>query len=75
MICPCKACEKKGCGSHHEECEPYQAWKVERQDVNKWLRDQIPQVSETAVKGRNEKLKHAKSRKWNLKNQYGRGES
>lgn len=28
MICPCKGCEKKGCGSLHDSCEAYQAWLI-----------------------------------------------
>lgn len=26
MICPCKECEKKGCGSYHDECVSYLEW-------------------------------------------------
>lgn len=25
--CPCKDCEKKGCGVYHDKCEKYQAFK------------------------------------------------
>lgn len=28
--CPCKDCEKKGCGAYHEECEAYQAFRAEK---------------------------------------------
>lgn len=24
MYCPCKDCERKGCGSYHDICEDYQ---------------------------------------------------
>lgn len=27
MMCPCKDCEKKGCGAYHDECEEYQAYR------------------------------------------------
>lgn len=75
MKCPCKGCERAGCGAYHEECEPYKAWKAEREDVNKWLRDSMPPTSEAGLKGQRERLKRGKSRKWNIKNQYNRGES
>lgn len=26
---PCGKCERKGCGSFHDECEAYQEWKDE----------------------------------------------
>ena len=26
MICPCKGCPKKGCGSYHDICPDYQPW-------------------------------------------------
>lgn len=31
--CPCKDCEKKGCGAYHELCEKYQAFRAERLKV------------------------------------------
>ena len=27
MLCPCKDCEKKGCGAYHAKCEAYLSWK------------------------------------------------
>jgi len=30
MICPCKTCDRQGCGRDHDTCEPYKAWKRER---------------------------------------------
>lgn len=30
MKSPCVNCERKGCGSYHDQCEPYQAFKDER---------------------------------------------
>lgn len=32
-ICPCKGCEKAGCGSYHDECEKFQAWKAEKEKI------------------------------------------
>ena len=29
MKCPCANCEKKGCGSYHDNCKPYQEYKAE----------------------------------------------
>ena len=26
--CPCKDCERKGCGVYHDNCEKYQSWKL-----------------------------------------------
>lgn len=26
MICPCKDCENKGCGTYHDQCEKYQQY-------------------------------------------------
>ena len=75
MKCPCKGCERAGCGAYHEECKEYKAWKAELDNTNKWLRDQLPATSEAGLKGQRERLKHGKSRKWNIKNQYNRGES
>lgn len=33
MICPCKNCEKKGCGPYHDECKAYQEWSQESRRV------------------------------------------
>lgn len=39
MKCPCKDCEKKGCGSFHDSCENFKKWTASRQEANKikWL--------------------------------------
>lgn len=34
MICPCKNCEKKGCGSYHDQCNEYQVWSDWRKQFN-----------------------------------------
>lgn len=31
MINPCRDCERKGCGTYHDECEQYQQYRVERE--------------------------------------------
>ena len=74
MKCPCKGCTDRTIVCH-SLCRRYTEWKEERENVNKWLRDSMPPTSEAGLKGRNERLKRGKSRKWNLKNQYNRGES
>ena len=39
MKCPCIECEKKGCGTYHDICEPYQEYvkarKDDRSDIHK----------------------------------------
>ena len=39
MKCPCKGCEKAGCGQYHDQCERYQAWIASRHEIKrmKWL--------------------------------------
>ena len=34
MTCPCKECNRKGCGNEHDSCEPYKAWAAERAEAN-----------------------------------------
>ena len=34
MKCPCKDCDRKGCGEYHGKCEPYQAFVREREKEN-----------------------------------------
>ena len=29
MECPCKYCEHRGCGSHHDQCDVYQQYRQE----------------------------------------------
>lgn len=76
MICPCKDCPDRGCGERHDSCEPFRIWKKERDETNRWLKAHTePPISEAGIKGKNERLRRGKSRKWNLKNQYNRGDS
>lgn len=32
--CPCKNCDKKGCGAFHDVCGPYQEWQAENEANN-----------------------------------------
>lgn len=34
MICPCKTCDRKGCGSYHDSCEPYKEWAAANKEKN-----------------------------------------
>ena len=74
MKCPCKGCTDRTV-TCHGVCKRYQKWKKELDETNKWLREQLPATSEAGLKGQRERLKKGKSRKWNLKNQYNRGDS
>lgn len=33
MNAPCKRCQKRGCGIYHDQCEKYQAFREERENV------------------------------------------
>ena len=32
-VCPCKECPDAGCGERHGECDKYQQWKKERDEM------------------------------------------
>ena len=32
VLCPCKDCSMKGCGSYHDTCEPYQRFVKENEE-------------------------------------------
>lgn len=34
MICPCKDCSNKGCGSYHDKCQAYQDFVAERDKIS-----------------------------------------
>jgi hypothetical protein len=38
VICPCKDCNKKGCGDYHSQCKEYQAFAEWRKYVNETQR-------------------------------------
>ena len=53
MRCPCRDCEKAGCGPFHDECERFQEWKAWKDEVNKQkAKDQtckdLPRACKTA---------------------------
>lgn len=75
MKCPCKGCEDRTI-TCHGVCKRYQEWKKNLDETNKWLRGHKPLQSDAREKQQNERLRAGgHSRKWNLKQQYGRGES
>ena len=72
MKCPCKGCEDRTI-TCHGVCKRYQEWKKNLDETKKWLREQKPMQSDAREKQQNERLRTGKnSRKWNLKQQYGR---
>ena len=32
--CPCKKCDRKGCGSYHDVCKEYKGWSSEKEANN-----------------------------------------
>ena len=34
MKCPCKDCEKAGCGPYHDQFQQYSLWRAWRQKLN-----------------------------------------
>lgn len=39
MICPCKNCPDKGCGTKHDSCELYKLW-IKKHNIAKHLNRQ-----------------------------------
>lgn len=35
MTCPCRDCERKGCGSYHSHCEKFTEWQEWKAEGNK----------------------------------------
>lgn len=35
MEAPCKFCNKRGCGSYHDKCEPYLEFRKERESISR----------------------------------------
>lgn len=58
MICPCKDCEKKGCGAYHSQCKEYIEFTEWKKQTN---------ANERQAKQFNYKS-NERSRKWNKKN-------
>lgn len=40
MLCPCKDCEKKGCGVYHDKCEEYQKFAKWRKYVTEKIKEE-----------------------------------
>ena len=59
MICPCKDCEKKGCGDYHSQCQEYLEYKKWKEQVNEKERKAKMFYSISTAERRN---------KWNKKN-------
>lgn len=53
---PCKDCPDREPGCH-AKCEKYQTWRHELDQVRAWLRDQMPDTSESTRKALTEKMK------------------
>ena len=51
MICPCKGCEKAGCGSYHDECPKYTEWAKGRQETAT-RRQAVAEVTDAVIKGK-----------------------
>ena len=59
MICPCKDCEKKGCGAYHAQCQLYLDYAQWRRYINDIERKSKQYCYNTTAKRRN---------KWKKKN-------
>ena len=59
MICPCKDCDKKGCGEYHSQCKLYLEYVKWRQVINEEERKSKRFLSTSSAKRRN---------KWKTKN-------
>lgn len=42
---PCADCERKGCGSYHDQCEAYQEYKKNLRKAKKSIRDDYDPIS------------------------------
>lgn len=51
MTCPCKGCEKAGCGAYHDTCPKYQEWVKEREKVAS-RRKAAQEVTDAVVRGK-----------------------
>lgn len=49
---PCKTCERKGCGSYHDECEAYLKWREEYKKAQKPPTQHRDFVKQSAFKSR-----------------------
>ena len=51
MICPCKGCEKAGCGAYHDKCEDYKEWDNARQ-LAATRRQMSQDVTDAVIRGK-----------------------
>lgn len=51
-VSPCKYCERKGCGSYHDECTDYLEWVEESKKYRKPLEQHRNYVKDGAFKSR-----------------------
>lgn len=40
MICPCKNCERQGCGEYHAQCKAYLEYAEYRKQINEKEREE-----------------------------------
>ena len=59
MICPCKKCPRKGCGSYHDVCPDYQPW-VKEENAKKEKRKAEQEVRQLS---RDHELKYRRNLK------------
>ena len=64
MICPCKGCEKAGCGSYHDVCPAYSEWRAWKDNVNKKKSEE----GDKRTLSRDHELKYRKNLKKGWKN-------
>ena len=51
MVCPCKGCEKAGCGAFHDHCDKYQAW-VKKREESASRRALRQDVTDAVIRGK-----------------------
>lgn len=51
-VSPCKSCDRKGCGSYHDECKEYLEWKEECKTYKKPPEYYREFIKETTYKSR-----------------------
>ena len=40
MKCPCRECEKRGCGPYHDQCTAYSRFREWRNEVNRKIAEE-----------------------------------
>ena len=62
MICPCKVCEKKGCGKLHDTCVPYQEWNATNEERNRQRRLERRELSTDQERKYRKNLKRGRAK-------------